>query len=361
MKTQNKTRNNLKSGLKSLLAASLIGLSGLARADSLILEERVVSQTDTKPVTQTAAKYGQSRALYQVSQDQEAYGLNLENNYLRLNAGTRDNQDDKKDSSNYTLGLKQGSNFLEGEYNTFGDEKKQDVYATRLGLKFTDNFEVQGSANTLGDWRAATFLQIGKEHKVGIAGGQNLGDSEVMQVYGTGKVTENYNANSGVTFADGKFTGARLRFGRKSSMLNGAGSYGVKPGFVNDSSETLDSVSASSDVTMPYGQGAFSFLSAENQMGDKTGDIGGDIRHLDGIKTYARFALNVGDYRSVKDAAITFGASRDHKTDQDAVEAGFFLNAGPFRIGSRADFKENAKPNYSAFLGISKEFGGKAK
>ncbi|VVB79563.1 Uncharacterised protein [uncultured archaeon] len=355
----------IKTSFRRLFGTALIAgaslISSFANAGTALnLEERVVLENPGKPISQSIATYGMNRALVQTSEGRDTYGVNAENDNFRLNAGVK--QYDKADSdiANYSFGLKSGINFIEVESDKFDDPKKEDCYAGRMRLKPTDNLEVQASANTIGDWRAMTLVQVGKNSKVGMAGGQNEGLYREAQFFGTTKITENYNANGGIKTGDNGFFEARVRFGRKASALNGAGSYGVMPGFVNDPSEATDSLTISSDVTMPYAlSGNFNFLTAEAQCGEKTGDVGGDIRYTDGKSAYARFALNVGDYGFVKDVLVTPGVHKDLVKDNYGLEASICGQFGPTQVWYRGNFNQDSKPEHAVYLAVRHEFGGK--
>lgn len=350
--------------LKSLLAAVLLPLTQLASGaetrTETSFEERLVLQNQKQPITQSVAKYGLNRISAQTSQEQNSYGLNLENQYLRLNAGFRDSEIANSDAYKIAARIKSEKVWFEIENDQFKNPDKENSTIARISLTPIKPLEIQASADRLENWRTVVFYQTGPNTRVGIGGGQNKGRDSEGEVFASTKITDNYNARGGVRVGENDIFDARLRFGRNSPTLKGVNSYDINPGDVNDLSKFIDPICRSSDLTYPYAQtDNFSFLGAENQVGDKTGDVGGDIRYTQGKSTYARFAINIGDYWKFKDVLIVPGVHRNLETKKNGLDATVRTDIGPFRIAYRTNIDEDTKPEHAFLIGVSKSFGGK--
>jgi hypothetical protein len=110
---------------------------------------------------------------------------------------------------------------------------------------------------------------------------------------------------------------------------------------------------------MPYAESEnFSFLSAENQCGEKTGDVGGDIKYVNDKNVYARFAINVGDYGSVKDILVVPGVHKNLESGASGLEAAVKMNIGRASIWYRGNFNEDSKAEHAVYISYSHRFGG---
>ena len=349
-------RTAIVAGL-SFLEATLLPFQ--ANADSI--ESRTALQEGSKPAVHHLLQLGDNKAIARIENGSDKYGIKGTHDEFSYNLGLIDNDskvNETDDEWRVRLGYDKGSWFVEPIYQRLDDKKSHpDRAELRLGRDLTDKLEVQTAFNN-NDEAAAVGFYKWDSGEVGI-GGNNSNDQLKANVAFSIQANPNYGVAVHSQVGEKGYNDERLRWGRGISKYK-AQTWDVKDADLNE-------LSGVSDVVFPFFLGSFDLYDPENSCGNETWDTAGDIRHKEGVRTYAAMTANVGDFswfaQDVKPMARVY---EDHTKERTGMQLGLrtsirpefgkFLNNGEFYVWGLSNFQDDTEPVYSVAVGAKAEF-----
>lgn len=345
---------------KTIFATALfVGLASClipqtAKADKLKVDVNVAVQEeqDSKSNTilfQNLFTYGSNRFIIEQTKDSERYGLNLENKDFKLNLGIVDKEEN--DSGRILVKHKFDKGFLGAEVQLFEEAEKEDIWGGYGGVKINERFDIEAALNTDESLRAVLFAKTGEKSMIGVGGGKGKNGYLEGNVTYSQKLSERYGIGAHLRIMDSEKhkknrLDARLRLGPNVSWQK-ARAFGV----ANDCYNSL----LAHDITSLANIGGFGFYSADGCVGDKTGDIGLDVRHIRDVKNYANLAVNVGDYGIFQDVIVSPEIHRNlaDKTDGARLGLSTKLKDTGVKVWYQLELNEKQDTTHAVMVGAT--------